>query len=509
MPGDWFGPGPLHKVVVSMDRPDLLILLVESQAVVSIEDYGAFAVMEIDENALGGAARARAAGLPGRDELDLMALNGFHFNGSRPLETIARMPRIEVIGDPLQGSIDATAGLYIVQFRGPVKDAWRAALDATGVTVIGFIPSNAYLVHAPPAQVATLEQFGMETSAVQFVGIYQPGFKLRPSLRRMARRGEAGRVPVVVQVANVPGSRPNVDFVAGRMVRLDAVRPVGPYINVQGDINATALYDIARNPHVVAIEPGSVRSRLDERQGQIIAGNVSGTGPTGPGYLSWLASKGFGSGQFGTFSINVVDDAPSLTGHPDIPNARVDFALNPSGQSASQAGHGFLNAHIIAGFNDQSGFPYEDGLGYNYGLGIAPWAHVGCTAIFGSGGVSATSYESDAYNAGARISSNSWGYQTFTGSPIPSYDSNAQEMDFIVRDARGSQSGNQEYSIVFSAANSGSSANTVTTPATAKNVLTVGASENQRQDGTHRCRIGNSAKCASPARNNSIRQVMN
>ena len=57
MPGDWFGPGPLHKVVVSMDRPDLLILLVESQAVVSIEDYGAFAVMEIDENAHGGAAR--------------------------------------------------------------------------------------------------------------------------------------------------------------------------------------------------------------------------------------------------------------------------------------------------------------------------------------------------------------------------------------------------------------------------------------------------------------------
>src|SRR6185503_8740469 len=46
--------------------------------------------------------------------------------------------------------------------------------------------------------------------------------------------------------------------------------------------------------------------------------------------------------------------------------------------------------------------------------------------------------------------------------------------------------------VVFAAGNDGSASNTVSSPATAKNIICVGASENVRQTGTDGCGIANS-----------------
>ena len=213
----------------------------------------------------------------------------------------------------------------------------------------------------------------------------------------------------------------------------------------------------------------------------------NGGAPSGPGYLAWLASKGFNSSQFASFAVNVADDAPSLRGHPDLPDSRVAFENNPTNQSPDQHGHGFLNAHIVGGFNDGAGAAYEDASGFNYGLGIAPWARVGVTAIFGPGLSTPTAWEETAYGQGARISSNSWGV---VGAFY--YNSFAQEYDAIVRDAQGGVPGNQQLAVVFAAGNGGSSGNTVSSPGSAKNVITVGASENVRLTGADGCGIDNS-----------------
>ncbi|HYI00011.1 S8 family serine peptidase, partial [Hyalangium sp.] len=90
--------------------------------------------------------------------------------------------------------------------------------------------------------------------------------------------------------------------------------------------------------------------------------------------------------------------------------------------------------------------------------------------------------QSRAYGDGMRISSNSWG-ANFNG-----YDADAQRYDALVRDAQPTGSavaaaGNQEMVILFAAGNSGPSANSVGTPGTAKNIITVGASENVRAFG--------------------------
>jgi hypothetical protein len=97
-----------------------------------------------------------------------------------------------------------------------------------------------------------------------------------------------------------------------------------------------------------------------------------------------------------------------------------------------------------------------------------------------------TTLESSAYNDTMRISSNSWGASNNT------YTIDGQEYDALVRDAQPSTSGfpvagNQEYVILFAAGNDGSGANTVGTPGTAKNVITVGAPEGAVRVPTARC----------------------
>src|SRR5574341_178964 len=174
------------------------------------------------------------------------------------------------------------------------------------------------------------------------------------------------------------------------------------YRNITAVVPASQLTQLAMSDGVFAIEEAVERRLLDEAQGQIVAGNLTGNSPTGPGYLSWLGTKGFNSSHFGSFVVNVVDDAYSLSGHPDLPSARIAFQNNPSNQSGAQGGHGFLNSHIIGGFNSGTGLANEDANGFNYGLGIAPWARLGVTAIFGSGSANSSSWENTAYGQGAR-----------------------------------------------------------------------------------------------------------
>ncbi len=64
---------------------------------------------------------------------------------------------------------------------------------------------------------------------------------------------------------------------------------------------------LAADPAVVAITPYSTPRLLDERSAQIVAGNLSGGQPSGPGYLAWLGSKGFGT-PTPNFAIDVTDE---------------------------------------------------------------------------------------------------------------------------------------------------------------------------------------------------------
>ncbi len=51
-------------------------------------------------------------------------------------------------------------GTYIVQARGPIKEAFRQAIAGAGATVVSYVPNNAYLVRASGAAASALRGNG-------------------------------------------------------------------------------------------------------------------------------------------------------------------------------------------------------------------------------------------------------------------------------------------------------------------------------------------------------------
>ncbi|HNU82345.1 MAG TPA: S8 family serine peptidase, partial [Thermoanaerobaculia bacterium] len=106
--------------------------------------------------------------------------------------------------------------------------------------------------------------------------------------------------------------------------------------------------------------------------------------------------------------------------------------------------------------------------------GMAWGARLVTNNIFNGGATDETAMMQWSYSQGARLNTNSWGYRdTYT------YNAAAATVDGLVRDA-ATAAGNQELMILFSAGNDGAGASTVKPPGTAKNVLTVGATQNDR-----------------------------
>jgi Subtilase family/Viral BACON domain len=488
LPQSHLNQNRLHKMIINSEESAVYDQLTRQNAIRDEIDYGSFKLVVVDEEAVGGRDALQAMRMTPSDEQNMIALNGYVIDTSAPQPLAKELPadlKQSRMAQARAGGYNPGSGLYIVQFAGPIQDSWLNTLKSTGANVISYVSNNAYVVRCDARSATMVSRMKDEQSFVQWVGDYEPAYKLEPSMQIARKMGDASFVRVTVQILDGDEGDQQVFNLRNSSRQFIGETRVMNYRNVTAVIPASQLTELAASDGVFAIEEARDRVRLDEAQGQIVAGNLSGNGPSGPGYLSWLASKGFDSSQFGSFAVNVADDAFSLTGHPDLPNTRVAFQNNPTAQTGAQGGHGFLNAHIVGGFNNGTGSAFEDASGFNYGLGIAPWARVGVTAIFGNGASSPTAWENTAYGQGARISSNSWGFIN-----LFRYDVNAQEFDRIVRDAQTGVAGNQQLIVVFAAGNDGSGANTVSSPGTAKNVITVGASENFRQTGTDGCAIG-------------------
>lgn len=383
--------------------------------------------------------------------------------------------------------------LQLVQFEKAPTDADLEDLRAAGVHLVAPVPRDAWLVWTDDdAQVAALAP-ARRRSLRQRTG-FEPRDALAPALDE--RIGDATPVDVTVQfVAGTEQTAADVQRVAAlAAATLAPARKAvfDRYVNLGVRVRGADLEAIAGLETVVNVEPLLAPRPWDERQGQILAGAVVGDGsaPAGPGYLDFLAAAGFPTDPVAYPIVAVVDDgvdngstAPvaadlyrfGLKTNP----SRLVFAVRPPGSTAPDAsgpdGHGSINASIVGGYNAAAGAGVEDAAGFNYGLGIAPFTRLGNVRIFhpnydvGSG---TTAMVADYFARGARISANSWGADVFG-----SYDTSAQEYDALTRDAQPGIPGNQQLLFVFAAGNEGPTAGSVGSPGTAKNVISVGASE--------------------------------
>jgi len=506
IPEGFVARGARHRLLLDVASP-LVAELEATGALLKVEEHGSFlfAVVDTARSEPLGALLARGAQLA--DEQTLVNLNGFLLDGADPATLRALREALEprLLG-PVDPPADGERRLRLVQFDGPVKEAWLEALRATGARVVTYVPNNAWVVVTDPQADGLLKTLASRDFVLS-LATYEPAFKLRPELRPPFLLENALQRIVVQVIADAEGDAFVAQLVARDRALSEPAR-VLDWWNVELYVSGARALELARDSHVFAVEPKLDATLCDEAQGQIMAANLNagGTGPSGPGYLAWLQGLGFpgsGANPF-SFVVDVVDDGIDKGSLTDVNveykvdglatgASRFAYSNNYSGDALgdSQAGHGNINASIICGFNTGTGSAFEDAGGFNYGLGIAPWARVGNSKVFNNAGAGVFNQPTltrmqNAWNGGARISSNSWGYTSGSN-----YNSDAQAHDVAVRDSASGTAGNQEMTIVFAAGNDGSGASTIHPPGTAKNVITVGAAENFRQTGSDGCGIGN------------------
>lgn len=482
-----FGGEGTIKVRVSPGAP---LAELQSAGGVIVQDYGNFVVMEMPST----------AALPS-DGIELIEGGHLILLNAGPIDT--SVPDIRAI-QASQGTIEGKS-LHLVQFAGPITPQWHTAMEGTGVEIVTYIPNNAYLVYGDAAALGQLQALAGVMPQIQWNGTYQDHYKIDPLVFNYpvsASQPDQDLFAIQLVADNVANSKTRDVIDRLKLADVQHEYTIAHYHNIIVRVPPEKILELSKQPDIISIQPYGTPTLFDERQNQIVSGNISGNNPSGPGYLAWLGTRGFTQSQFTASSFVVdVSDSPIDQGN-NTPNhlglweggtiggvSHVAYNRRISGTTVTSPspqegcdGHGTINAHIVGGYNNLTGFPHADASGFRFGLGVCPFVKVGGSGIFTtSGGYTSpnfTTLQSNAYNNGARISTNSWG-NVFGNT----YNADAQAYDFLVRDAQPSGSpfptaGNQEMVILFSAGNSGSAANTVHPPGTAKNIITIGASEN-------------------------------
>jgi hypothetical protein len=376
------------------------------------------------------------------------------------------------IPEGLRASV-GVPGFRLVQFAGTVTDRRLDAVVFKGLIPLQYYPHDAYLCWDPTGSAAS----GLTGGVARWVGLFHPAYKLDPGLT--SRSGLIAHVIVLVyddgrlleSLRLVEGS--------GTVLRSYPADPAGTFVELVVEAEASALAEIARIDTVLWLGYQNPRpSWGDEMASSIVGGNYLGGVPQ-LGYRDWLDGLGFD----GTGVVWSVNDTGIDHDHPDLVIAGGYSypgcdSLIPGDEIDPPLGHGTPVGGIVAG-NAATGM--TDGGGFLYGLGVAPgtalYSQNMCNAAFPPpGGWQELSQR--AVQAGADGSNNSWWQPGTSG-----YDALSRVLDFMVRDGDFDTPEVEPHPMIFIAGNDGPGGSTVTTPAEAKNVIVVGATENYRVSG--------------------------
>ena len=366
-------------------------------------------------------------------------------------------------------------GAWLVQARKPLDDAFRLLLAQAGASIVSYIPNNAYLVRASEAVARQLEA----APATQAVLPYEPYYKLKSWLLRAAVEQAPLPADCTLRLLLFADARDETLGQLGQMgiqVLGEQASPFGPVLEVSPPAAGQGVAaELAQLAGVQELE--LAQARLPANDLSRATTGVAADSVTQTNYLNLSGSN---------VLVAMVDSGVDAT-HPDLASRVLgDF----SGSLVDTSGHGTHVAGIIAGNGTESttvtnaqgsGMPGTNGQF----RGKAPAAK-----LFSMTGGTDYYLQEMAARTNALISNNSWTYAD------NDYDLAAASYDAAVRDALPEVPGAQPVLFVFATGNNGTvnvyddgsddngqggSAGTILSPATAKNVITVGAIEQFRQ----------------------------
>jgi hypothetical protein len=388
-------------------------------------------------------------------------------------------PRRDRVEAARQAERRPDSGLVLIQFVGRFNAAWREELRPYGVELLRYVPDDAFVARLTGGVMEDIQALPF----VQWAGKYRPEHKLHAALRGLVAVPNPLDGPRI-SILMAPGATPAE--LAAAKTGLASVEQQSNYrfgTVYRGRLAPGQLTKLAESPAVLWIEAAPEIKLNDETSSKIVGG-------AGVNHATLNQELGFdGRGRpveppLPPIRVAVADTGLStgMAGgeHPDLAGRVAGyFHYGGLGNAADEHLHGTHVAGIIAG----NGFlGTADETGAHYGLGLAPMATIVAQRIFDRGGKFAPppSFEvltHDAVRAGADIGNNSWGADT-----QGRYDVTAAEFDALVRDADLDAAGDQPYVLVFSGGNAGPAPQTMASPAVAKNVIAVGASQSSRSN---------------------------
>ena len=378
-----------------------------------------------------------------------------------------------------------TRDLYLIQSEGVPTPEWRAVLEKAGAVIRSYVPENAYVVEADADALRAI----VADVPRAFLAPFQARWRVDGSLASLAggaRRGEARgkeaeasesavckillfdrsrREAVSARIAALPDC--SIIRGSGAVIRArltaEAIEEVSAWVEVQW---------IERHvPHVLHNNVAVHMSYMNVRS--VWPGGSLSLDLTGGGQVVAVADTGLDTGNYSTL-------------HKDFSGRVIHaYALGRADNWSDPDGHGTHVAGSVLGSGTRS--PSDPIRGPAYGAGL-----IFQSILDSAGGLDGIPEDLDelfsqAYatqdggTAGARIHSDSWGDDWFSAT---TYNTDARAVDdfvfkhpdMLILFASGNESRDSDKNGVI---DEGS----VCAPSTAKNCLTVGASESYRTSG--------------------------
>jgi hypothetical protein len=371
--------------------------------------------------------------------------------------------------DPLVGRSatgESGGSAWLVQFIGPVQERWKTAVAEAGGQLAFYIPDHAFLTRMDAATAERVRAL----PEVRWVGPWRASFRLSRAIRDTP--GEETYDLQTFSGVDLDGLSAAIVRLGGRVLAASDNGLAG-YLRVV--IAPAALPAVAALDGVVWIEPHAAPQLLNDRAVSVLrAPDVwQDLGLYGDGQLVAVADTGLDTG-----------DLASL--HPDFRGRVVATAClsRPAPCNwADDHGHGTHVAGSVLGSGVASGALPGERQYRGSAAGIAPGAGLVVQAIGGPENAVLPPLDAGdlirlAVAAGAFIQTNSWG-----SSAGGAYRVNAQQIDYALWQERAA--------IALVAAGNGGqdrdrtgriALGSLASPGTAKNVVTVGASENNRPE---------------------------
>ena len=371
---------------------------------------------------------------------------------------------------------------YVVQFPGPVTDEWRTWLESS-TQVRGYLPEFAYLVWATATEMETISA----NPDVFWTGEWKKDYKTvlaGTADDSAATKSAAAATADPARWMHVGSLLVGDDGAADLRARIEAldttVRSAFPRLDGCGAVaylTDAQIDEISAWPDVQWIEPKLQPRLFNDQAARTNMMNVSnvwkslssgGLGLTGSGQIVAVADTGCDKGS--TSDIHADFAGRVVAGY-----GWTNGAYKSSASWADLDAHGTHVAGSVLGSGAKSSGQFK-GMAYEAQLVMQ-----GCWEDLGGLPDDVQDLFKQAYNAGARIHSDSWGFGTnYAGRYV--YDA---------VDADGYMWTNQNFLALFAAGNDGIDKNSdgiidagsVTPPSTAKNCICVGAAENWRANG--------------------------